>query len=663
LILSFETIILNTDIMKRGLLLILMLVFVSAWSFAKDYKLSSPDGKIVLTVSVGTDIKWSVSFDGKEAISSVKAGMVLSNGKILGQNESVKKAIPGKINQVLEPVVAYKRSRTEDNGNTLLIAFRSGASIKFIAYNDGVAYRFETALKDELVIKKEIADLQFPSGSVAWYPLEQSVMSHNERVFVYSTLDTLGEKHLASLPTLFRANGVNVLFTEADIEDYPGMWIRGAGSGKITGVQPQYPETEKLNGDRNLYVTSTKDYVAKTKGTRTFPWRVFIITGNDGQLVESDMVYRLGSPNRLTDTKWIRPGQVAWDWWNACNIYGVDFRSGINNDTYKYYIDFASKNGIEYIILDEGWYKIGTNVLESIPEINVPELCKYGESRNVGIILWVVWKTFWDKIDEAVALYEKWGVKGVKVDFMQRDDQKIVNFYYEAARKTAEHHLLIDFHGSYKPEGLQRTYPNALTREGVRGMENSKWERNISPEHDVTLPFTRMVPGPMDFTPGAMINMDRANFNPQFTRPESQGTRVHQMSMYVIYESPLQMLSDSPSNYMKEQECTDFLVKVPVVWDDIKVLAAKTGDYLLLARRSGSDWFVGGMTDWSPRQLDLDLSFLPAGEFAMEIFQDGINADKHAQDYKHLKKSVKSGDKMKIEMAPGGGWVARISSK
>ena len=638
-----------------------MLLTASAWSFGKDYKLASPDGKIVMTISAGTDVKWSASLEGKEAIVSVKIGMTLGNGKILGQNETLRKAAPGIISQVLEPVVAYKRSRTEDNGNTLLLAFRSGASIRFIAYNDGVAYRFETSMKEELVVKNEIADLQFPSGSYAWYPLEESFMSHNERVFIYSSLDTIGKNHLASLPALFKANGVNVLFTEADIEDYPGMWIRGAGSGRITGVQPAYPETEKLKGDRNLFVTSAKDYVATTKGTRTFPWRMFIITDDDGKLVESDMVYRLGSPCRLTDTKWIRPGQVAWDWWNASNIFGVDFKSGINNDTYKYYIDFASKNGIEYIILDEGWYKTGTSVLKPIPEINVEELCRYGESKNVGIILWVVYKTFWDEIDEAVALYEKWGVKGVKVDFMQRDDQKMVNFYYEAARKTAEHHLLIDFHGSYKPDGLQRTYPNALTREGVKGMENSKWERTISPEHDVTLPFTRMVAGPMDFTPGAMINMDRANFNPQFTRPASQGTRVHQMSMYVIYESPLQMLSDSPSNYMKEQECTDFIVKVPVVWDDIKVLAAKTGDYLLLARRSGSEWFVGGMTDWTPRQLELDLSFLPAGEFMMDIFQDGINATRHAQDYKHVKKSVKSGDRVKIEMAPGGGWVARIT--
>jgi alpha-glucosidase len=649
--------------MKHTSLFFILLALTASYSYAKDYKVSSPDGKITLNVSPATDLNWSVSYDGKEVISSAKAGMALVDGRILGSGEKVKKVTPGKINQILEPVVAYKRSKTEDNCNTLLIAFRSGVAIQFRAYNDGVAYRFETSFKDEISIKNEIADLQFPTGSNAWYPLEESFMSHNERVFIYSSLDTIGIKHLASLPTLFNANGVNVLFTEADIEDYPGMWIRGAGSGKITGVQPGYPDTEKLTSDRDMYVSTTKDYIAKTKGTRTFPWRAFVIAGNDKQLVESDMVFRLGSPSRVEDTKWIKPGQVAWDWWNASNIYGVDFKSGINNDTYKYYIDFASKNGIEYIILDEGWYKTGTSVLKPIPEINVEELCRYGESRNVGIILWVVYKTFWDEIDEAVALYEKWGVKGVKVDFMQRDDQKMVNFYYEAARKTAEHHLLIDFHGSYKPDGLQRTYPNALTREGVRGMENDKWERNITPEHDVTLPFTRMVAGPMDFTPGAMVNMDKANFNPQFTRPASQGTRVHQMSMYVIYESPLQMLSDSPSNYMKEQECTDFIVKVPVVWDDIKVLAAKTGDYLLLARRSGSDWFVGGMTDWTPRQLELDLSFLPAGEYMMDIFQDGINADKHAQDYKHIKKSVKTGDKLKIEMAPGGGWVARITIK
>jgi alpha-glucosidase len=562
---------------------------------------------------------------------------------------------------VLEPVVPHKHSKIDDRCNTLLITFRSGFAVNFRVYDDGIAYRFETALKDDLIIKNEISEITFPSGSRSWYPLEESFMSHNERQYIYSSVDTLKEKHLASLPALFTVDDINVLLTEADIQDYPGMWLKGNGAGGLKGVFPQYPETERLKGDRNLFITKTKDYIAQTKGTRTYPWRAFVIAGNDAKLVESELVYKLGAPNTTGNTDWIKPGQVAWDWWNANNIYGVDFRSGINTATYKYYIDFAAKNGIEYIIIDDGWYPLGLTVLKSIPELDIPELCRYAQSKNVGVILWVVWNLFWDEMDDAVALYEKWGVKGVKVDFMQRDDQKVVNFYHEAARKTFEHHLLIDFHGSYKPDGLIRTWPNAITREGVMGMENNKWSRNITPDHELTLPFTRMVAGPMDFTPGAMINMEKANFTPVFTRPSSQGTRVHQMALYVLYESPLQMLSDSPSNYMKEQECTDFLVNIPVVWDDLKVLEAKIADYLLLARRSGNDWFVGALTDWNAREMVLDLSFLPAGEFVIEIFQDGINADKHAQDYKHLKKNVKQGEKLKINLAPGGGWVARIS--
>jgi alpha-glucosidase len=646
--------------MKRTFVLALLSVITGYWAIAKEYKFSSPDNKISVTVTVGADIKWSATIEGKEVIYNSKIAMMLVNGRILGENEKVTKASLSKLNDIIRPVVANKRSEIKDNCNILTISFNSGFSLQFRAYDDGVAYRFETSFKDDITVKDEVSEFVFPEGSHSWYPLESSFMSHNERTFIYSSLDTIAKKHLASLPTLFQVNGVDVLVTESDIEDYPGMWLIGGGSGKISGIWSKYPDTEKLTRDRDLFVTSTKDYIAKTKGTRTFPWRAFVIAQNDVKLIESDLVYKLAPPNKIEDTKWIKPGHVAWDWWNANNLYGVDFRAGINNDTYKYYIDFASKNGIEYVILDEGWYPLG-NVLVSVPGINVPELCKYAESKHVGIILWVVWKSFWDKIDEAIALYEKWGVKGVKVDFMQRDDQKVVNFYLEAARKTAEHHLLIDFHGAYKPDGLGRTWPNALTREGVKGMENDKWSKEVTPEHDVTLPFTRMIAGPMDYTPGALINMDKANFTPNFTRPESQGTRAHQVALYVIYESPLQMLADSPSNYMKEQETTDFIVKIPVVWDDILGIDGKVGEYLLLARRSGKDWFVGALTDWTARDMDLDLSFLPAGKYLMDIFQDGINADKYAGDYKHLKSSVKSGDKMKIHLAPGGGWAARIT--
>jgi alpha-glucosidase len=626
---------------------------------AKDYRVTSPDGKITVTVSKEVQVKFSVTFEGREILSSSSIVMEREGGGIPSANERIRRASVKSIREVIVPVLPNKRSEIVSEYNLLEITFSSGSALEFRAFDDGIAYRFRSSAEGEITILNEICELELPSGSVSWYPLEESFMSHNERTYIPSSADTITEKHLASLPVLFQVSGTNILITESDIEDYPGMWLRGAGGGKFKGVWPQYPDIEMLKEDRNLFVTKTKEYIAKTRGPRSFPWRVFVIAPTDAKLVESELVYKLAQPNKIEDTGWIKPGKVAWDWWNANNIYGVDFRAGINNQTYKYYIDFASANGIEYIILDEGWYKLG-DVMEQVQDINVKELCTYAESKNVGIILWVVWNTFWDKIDEALPLWAEWGVKGIKVDFMQRDDQKIVNFYHEAIRKTAEHRLLIDFHGSYKPDGVGRTWPNALTREGVKGMENNKWSRDINPEHDVTLPFTRMVAGPMDYTPGAMINMDSASFTPKFTRPESQGTRVHQIALYIIYESPLQMLSDSPSNYIREPETTGFIVKIPVVWDDIKVLDAKIGDYLLLARRKGSEWFVGAITDWKSRDMDLDLSFLPAGEYKMDIFQDGINADRHAGDYKHLIINVRPGEKMRIHLAPGGGYAARI---
>jgi alpha-glucosidase len=646
--------------MKKRSIIVVLLVFFVYQGFAKEYKINSPDGKVSLAINVEKEIQWSASYEGKLIINSSKTAMILQNGRVLGENEKSPKVKIGLLNEIIRPVVANKRSAITNNCNILTLDFNSGFSIQFRAYNDGFAYRFETMFKDDLTVINEIAAFQFPEKSTSWYPLEESFMSHNERTYIQTSLDTINDNHLASLPVLVQVSGTNLLITESDITDYPGMWLKGADSMKLDGTWPQSSDTEMLKGDRDVFVTGTRDYIAQTSGNRTFPWRVFIIAKNDVSLLESDLVYKLAPPLKIKDTSWIKPGQVAWDWWNANNIYGVDFKAGINNDTYKYYIDFASENGIEYIILDEGWYKLG-NVTEEVPGIDVAELCKYAESRNVGVILWVVWKSFWDKMDEAILLYENWGVKGVKVDFMQRDDQKIVNFYTEAIQKTAQHHLLIDFHGAFKPDGVSRAWPNAITREGVKGLENNKWSKDINPDHDATLPFTRMVAGPMDYTPGALVNMDSANFKPQFTRPASQGTRAHQVALYVLYESPLQMLSDSPSNYMREQETTDFIVNIPVVWDDIKGIDGKVGDYLLLVRRSGKEWFAAAITDWTSRDLELDLSFLPSGNYLMDIFQDGINADKHANDYKRLKMNVKQGDKIKIHLAPGGGWAARIS--
>jgi alpha-glucosidase len=403
-------------------------------------------------------------------------------------------------------------------------------------------------------------------------------------------------------------------------------------------------------------------YIAELQGPKSFPWRAMVISDEDKQLVESELIYKLASDNVIENPEWIKPGKVAWDWWNALNVYGVDFESGVNNATYKYYIDFASEYGLEYIILDEGWYHLD-DIMNVVDEIDVQELVDYGKERNVDVILWVVWKALDDKLTEALDQFEKWGVKGIKIDFMQRDDQWMVNFYEKIARECAQRKLLVDYHGAYKPAGLERKYPNVISSEGVKGLENAKWSEQPDPELNVTLPFIRMVAGPMDYTPGAMINATKENFRDVFNSPMSPGTRCHQLAMYVVFESPLQMLADNPSNYYREPEAMKFLKEVPSVWDETRVLEAKVGDYILIARRSGETWFVGAMTDWSPRSIELNLNFLEEGNYSLQLWQDGINASKYAADFKMDTKNVSNNSKIKIEMAPGGGWAAIITKK
>ncbi|MFV0267040.1 MAG: glycoside hydrolase family 97 catalytic domain-containing protein, partial [Draconibacterium sp.] len=444
----------------------------------------------------------------------------------------------------------------------------------------------------------------------------------------------------------------------------PGMWLRGcdenknALKGKFAGVVLE----EKKENDRDVRPVKYADYIAQCSGPRVFPWRVMLITENDAALVESTLIYQLAPEQKIENTDWIKPGKVAWDWWNANNIYGVDFESGVNNETYRYFIDFASENGLEYIILDEGWYHLG-DVLDVVDEIDIQELVDYGKTKNVEIILWVVWKTLDEKLVEALDQFQEWGVKGIKIDFMQRDDQWMVNFYEKIAMECAKRQLLVDYHGAYKPSGLDRAYPNVVSYEGVKGLENAKWSNLPDPEHDVTLPFIRMVAGPMDFTPGAMINKTKKNFSQVFTEPMSQGTRCHQLGMYVVYESPLQMLADNPSNYYREPGCMEFLSVVPSVWDDTKVLDARVNDYIAVARRSGDSWYVGAMTDWDPRTLELKLDFLGEGTYTMKVWKDGVNATKHAADFAQETVEVTSGSTVKVNMAPGGGWVAIIEKK
>ena len=641
---------------------IILLIFLQAglYAYAQENTVRSPDGNIELKVTYDTKIQWQMKMGDKDLILPSEISMEMATQQFPGGKDRITKVEKINFDETVRPVVPHKDSEIQEVYNQMTIKFRSGFTLVFRVYNDGVAYRFITDTRGNVIVLHEKAEINFPQGTTAWYPLEDSFMSHNERTYVQTALDTIAEDHLASLPALFKAGGINILVTESDLEDYPGMWLRGNGSNSLRGVFPYYPDEERLSGDRNLRVISRRDFMAETKGERAFPWRTFVISDSDAGLVESNLTYLLAGECRMEDTGWIKPGKVAWDWWNNLNIYGVDFRAGINTETYKYYIDFAAEYGLEYIILDEGWYRLG-DVLDVVPAIDIEHLCDYAGSKGVGIILWVVWNTLDDKLYAALPQYEAWGVKGIKVDFMQRDDQKVVNYYWRIAEKAAGHKLLVDFHGSYKPSGLRRTWPNVLTREGVKGLENTKWSYDINPDHDLTIPFIRMVAGPMDYTPGAMVNYDSINFKPMYSRPASMGTRVHQMAMYVAYESPLQMLADNPSNYRKEHECTEFIAGVPVIWDETRVLEAAIGDYLVIARRSGDSWFIGAMTDWERREFEIDLSFLGEGEYMTVIFSDGINADRYAQDYKKTETVLSKDDSLSIKMAPGGGYVARLT--
>ena len=625
---------------------------------AKELSLSSPDGKIKTIITIENEIQFSVFFENNEIIKPSDISIEIEGTP--KASFKVKKTSTRQVEEKIIPVVASKNSVIHNQFNELSITLNNKYILIFRAYNDGIGYRFQTSNKNDIIVLNETLELNFSEDFPIYFPKEESFFSHNERKYEFQKMSKFSGGEFCSLPTLIAPDkGPNILISESDIEDYPGMWLKASGAKKLSAIFPKAAAEVEANNDRDVPVTKRENYLAKTKGNRSFPWRVFIIAKNDKDLIESELVYKLAKPNQLQETSWIKPGKVAWDWWNNLNIYGVDFESGVNTESYKFFIDFASKYGIEYIVLDEGWYKLG-DLFDINPAINMEELLAYGKEKNVGIILWVIWKTLDDQLEEALNLFEKWGVAGIKVDFMQRDDQWMVNYYHKIAKEAAKRKLLVNYHGAYKPAGLRRTYPNVITREGVRGMEWNKWSDVITPEHDLTIPFIRMVAGPMDFTPGAMINAQDTNYLISYTRPMSQGTRVHQMAMYVVYESPLQMLADNPSNYYKEPECTSFISDVPVVWDETKVLDAKVSDYIVIARRSGKEWFFAAMTDSSERELKVDLSFLPDGTHSIEVFEDGINANKYASDYKIKTMSISKNDNLIIKLAKGGGWVARI---
>ena len=657
----------------KTLILFLCVGSVSV-SAQKTYQLESPDKKLQTVVTIGDDIRFSMTHEGSEVLASSPISMTLQNGVVLGEKPRVSKVMRGVADKSI-PSPLYKKSEVQDVYNEVTFAFRGNYGLVFRAYNDGLAYRFTTKMKDSIVVVDEEAYFNFPADYSAFAPyvnntkatFEEQYMNSFEQPYVYEPITKLNSKRLMFLPLLVELEGGKKLcITEADLEDYPGMFLNNSTTQPaLKPVFAPYPKVKKQGGHNNLQmlVEEREHYIAKTKGTRSFPWRVFVVSAEDRQLADCDMVYRLASPCRVKDLSWIKPGKVAWEWWNDWNIDGVDFRAGINNETYKYYIDFASEHGIEYVILDEGWaVNLKADLMQVIPEINLQELVDYGKSKNVGIILWAGYYAFDRDMENVVKHYAEMGVKGFKVDFMDRDDQEMMNFLYRAAETCARYQMMVDFHGICKPTGLQRTYPNVINYEGVYGLENLKWaaQTHDMPKYDVTIPFIRMLAGPMDYTQGAMRNAIRSNYFPVNSEPMSQGTRCHQLATYVIFESPLNMLCDNPSNYRREAECTNFIADIPTVWDKTVALDGKVGEYVAIARQHGNDWYVGALTNWDARELTLDLSFLGEGNYTLELFKDGINADRAARDYKKEVISVPADRKVTIKMAPGGGWAAKI---
>lgn len=661
--------------MKRFSILMLLFSLLAVQAVtAKSYSLKSPNGVLEMKVEIAAQTHYSLMVGGEEVITPSRIAMEEESGVVLGDAMRVRKVSEGnKSEHIVAPL--YRQAEFDAEYNYLTILSREGYSLELRAYNDGVAYRFVTAKKEDLTIKNEVVEFNFAedynlvipyadkrndpyyTSFESQYTLEKvsDVKSHTDR--------------LAFMPVMVDiADRGKLLITEADVEDYPGLFVTFTGEKVgLKAFPTPLPSEWKITGSGSKRPTAYHDIVAKTSGSRTFPWRVVGYAADDTQLPVNNMVYQLAAPSRIEDTSWIKGGKSTWDWWNGVRLYGVDFRAGINTETYKYHIDFAAKYGIEYVMLDDGWYPFHKrNLLEPYESMNIPELVEYAKERGVKLLLWAVGQTLLEQAEEACEHYSKMGIAGFKVDFFDAQDQLLVQDIYRLSEVTAKHKLLIDFHGMYKPTGLSRTYPNVINYEGVFGLEQMKWtdrDRADMPLNDVLIPYIRMAAGPMDYTQGAMLNAAKGDFRSIDKRPMSQGTRAHQVAMYVVYDSPFVMLCDSPSNYLREDETTRYIASIPTVFTSSKVLSGKVGEHIVMAREKDGVWYVGGLTSWEPREVEVDFSFLAEGEWEVALFRDGINADLTGLDYKTEKLLVKAGDKQSVKMAPGGGFAMIIKQK
>jgi alpha-glucosidase len=645
--------------MKKHLSLVILLLLTTVKLFSAPIELLSPDKRIKVSVNIKDKIGYAVTFNGDPFLTNSYLQLNLDQIK-LGANAKLLKKTLSSVNSSSNPIVSLKNSTVVNQYNLLRLDFKGDFSVEFRAYNDGIAYRFLTNKKDSITVNSEDVHINFNDAVKADYLETGGFKTSYEILYRQNELGKVNKDKMSVLPILFNTGKYKALLSEADLYDYPCLFVTAVDDKTVDAVFPKVPLAFGEDGDRSKKILKEGDYIAKTTGKRSFPWRFLVITDKDTQLAANQMVYKLSTPNQLQDTKWIKPGQVTWEWWHNAYVYGVDFKSGYNQDTYKYYIDFASKFSIPYIIMDEGWAKTTLNPFEPNPNINLRELIAYGKQKNVKIVLWFTWLAVENNFNIFETL-EKWGIAGVKIDFMDRSDQWMVNYYTRVAREAAKHHILVDFHGAFKPAGLEVAYPNVLSYEGVIGMEQNIGGGLATPNNNLFLPFLRNAVGPMDYTPGAMRSAHKEDYKPSWVNTMSIGTRAHQLAMYIVFESGFQMLADNPFNYLREPETTSFITSVPVTWDETKILDASVGEYIVTAKRKGEKWFIGAMGNDQKHDLKVEAGFLKANtNYQITLIKDGINADFQAMDFKRIVKPIKAGETIDINMVKDGGFVAVI---
>ncbi|WP_316844023.1 glycoside hydrolase family 97 protein [Pedobacter psychrodurus] len=645
--------------MKKNLSLVILLLLTTVKLFSAPIELLSPDKRIKVSVNIKDKIGYAVTFNGDPFLTNSYLQLNLDQIK-LGANAKLLKKKLSSVNSSSNPIVSLKNSTVVNQYNLLRLDFKGDFSVEFRAYNDGIAYRFLTNKKDSITVNSEDVHINFNDAVKADYLETGGFKTSYEILYRQNELGKVNKDKMSVLPILFNTGKYKALLSEADLYDYPCLFVKAVDDKTVDAVFPKVPLAFGEDGDRSKKILKEGDYIAKTTGKRSFPWRFLVITDKDTQLAANQMVYKLSTPNQLQDTKWIKPGQVTWEWWHNAYVYGVDFKSGYNQDTYKYYIDFASKFGIPYIIMDEGWAKTTLNPFEPNPTINLQELIAYGKQKNVKIVLWFTWLAVENNFNIFETL-EKWGIAGVKIDFMDRSDQWMVNYYTRVAKEAAKHHILVDFHGAFKPAGLEVAYPNVLSYEGVIGMEQNIGGGLATPNNNLFLPFLRNAVGPMDYTPGAMRSAHKQDYKPSWVNTMSIGTRAHQLAMYIVFESGFQMLADNPFNYLREPETTSFITSVPVTWDETKILEASVGEYIVTAKRKGEKWFIGAMGNDQKHDLKVEAGFLKANtNYQITLIKDGINADFQAMDFKRILKPIKAGETIDINMVKDGGFVAVI---